>query len=419
MEKNWFTLEKHCFLVKGARRAAIYDLVNGNVYSVNENAVELLQKCENGNCLKGVTKKTDLSINEILKYLRQLQKLKLGRFVTKKEKTAKKILPKLRNHQLSFIWLEIAEKCNLRCLHCYNESDENIATKDKLTLEDWVRVLKEARKLGCESCQFIGGEPFLYQDNLFYLISFAKRIGYKFIEIFTNATLLNEEILKRLVRLKVNLAISLYADNPGIHDRITQIKGSFEKTAKAIKNAKKLNIPLRVAVIIMKQNQNSAKETLNFLRKELHIKNIGYDIVRPSGRGCNQDLIPRRDIRQLGLRKMAKFPKFTKDDFLKRHYGHNCFVDRVCVSANGNVIPCIMKRDAILGSLKKKSLRQILRSKEGQKFVRLSKDRIEVCKDCEYRYVCFDCRVKIDNPVKNLYAKSSDCFYNPYTGIWK
>jgi len=261
MEKNWFTLEKHCFLVKGARRAAIYDLVNGNVYSVNENAVELLQKCENGNCLKGVTKKTDLSINEILKYLRQLQKLKLGRFVTKKEKTAKKILPKLRNHQLSFIWLEIAEKCNLRCLHCYNESDENIATKDKLTLEDWVRVLKEARKLGCESCQFIGGEPFLYQDNLFYLISFAKRIGYKFIEIFTNATLLNEEILKRLVRLKVNLAISLYADNPGIHDRITQIKGSFEKTAKAIKNAKKLNIPLRVAVIIMKQNQNSAKET--------------------------------------------------------------------------------------------------------------------------------------------------------------
>ena len=92
MEKNWFTLEKHCFLVKGARRAAIYDLVNGNVYSVNENAVELLQKCENGNCLKGVTKKTDLSINEILKYLRQLQKLKLGRFVTKKKQQRKYFL---------------------------------------------------------------------------------------------------------------------------------------------------------------------------------------------------------------------------------------------------------------------------------------------------------------------------------------
>jgi len=59
-----------------------------------------------------------------------------------------------------------------------------------------------------------------------------------------------------------------------------------------------------------------------------------------------------------------------------------------------------------------------LYSKKGQEFIRLSKDHIEVCKDCEYRYACFDCRVKT-NDAENLYAKSSDCFYNPYTGIWE
>jgi radical SAM protein with 4Fe4S-binding SPASM domain len=417
MRYKWFTLNKDVFLVKGAKRGALYDLKKGSVYSINERSTEIIDKCEKGNSLKNIAKKENLPINEILKYLKKLQILGLGQFVDKKEKLVKKILPSFKKYQLGFIWLEITEKCNLKCLHCYNEGDRTTA-EENLTLKDWIGILKEAKKLGCKNCQFIGGEPFLCQENLFYLISVAKRLGYKFIEIFTNATLLNESILKRVAKLRVNLAISLYANRPAIHDQITQVKGSFGKTSKAIKIAKKLNIPLRIAVIIMKQNQNSAKETLNFLKKELHIRNIGYDVVRPSGRGCNSNLIPAKNIRQLSLRKTAKFPKFTKEDFLRRRFGHNCFVNRVCITASGNVIPCIMKRNEILGNLKEKSLRQILYSKKGQEFIRLSKDHIEVCKDCEYRYACFDCRVKT-NDAENLYAKSSDCFYNPYTGIWE
>jgi radical SAM protein with 4Fe4S-binding SPASM domain len=46
------------------------------------------------------------------------------------------------------------------------------------------------------------------------------------------------------------------------------------------------------------------------------------------------------------------------------------------------------------------------------KFWNISKDQISVCQDCEFRYVCQDCRAfTLDN---NLYSKPAKCTYNPY-----
>jgi hypothetical protein len=63
-------------------------------------------------------------------------------------------------------------------------------------------------------------------------------------------------------------------------------------------------------------------------------------------------------------------------------------------------------------------LRKIILGREMLKLWRLSMDRIEVCKDCEYRYVCEDCRPWAYGLTDNLCAKSPRCTYNPYTGEW-
>ena len=45
-----------------------------------------------------------------------------------------------------------------------------------------------------------------------------------------------------------------------------------------------------------------------------------------------------------------------------------------------------------------------------------------VCQDCEYRYVCFDCRPLSEGYAKGqsdyLHAPYPRCSYNPYTGEW-
>lgn len=44
-------------------------------------------------------------------------------------------------------------------------------------------------------------------------------------------------------------------------------------------------------------------------------------------------------------------------------------------------------------------------------------DQIHICKDCEFRHICTDCRAYIEDP-DDIYSKPLKCGYNPYTGEW-
>ena len=46
----------------------------------------------------------------------------------------------------------------------------------------------------------------------------------------------------------------------------------------------------------------------------------------------------------------------------------------------------------------------------------LTKDKVDQCKDCEYRYACPDCRP--DSLGEDKLAKPWYCLYNPYDGEW-
>jgi hypothetical protein len=53
-----------------------------------------------------------------------------------------------------------------------------------------------------------------------------------------------------------------------------------------------------------------------------------------------------------------------------------------------------------------------------KKLWQITKNQIDVCKDCEYRYMCTDCRCFIKDP-QNIYSQPSKCNYNPYVAKWK
>jgi hypothetical protein len=46
------------------------------------------------------------------------------------------------------------------------------------------------------------------------------------------------------------------------------------------------------------------------------------------------------------------------------------------------------------------------------------KDQIEVCKDCEFRYICTGCRAYLEDP-EDIHSKPLKCGYNPYTCEWE
>ena len=70
------------------------------------------------------------------------------------------------------------------------------------------------------------------------------------------------------------------------------------------------------------------------------------------------------------------------------------------------------------GNIKDITLAEALRHKDFTAYWNITKDRTAVCKDCEFRYICTDCRAYLEKP-EDMYSKPLKCGYDPYTTTWE
>jgi SPASM domain peptide maturase of grasp-with-spasm system len=49
----------------------------------------------------------------------------------------------------------------------------------------------------------------------------------------------------------------------------------------------------------------------------------------------------------------------------------------------------------------------------------VTKDQVEVCRDCEFRYLCTDCRAYTRSAADGGHGKPAKCAYDPYTATWR
>ena len=91
---------------------------------------------------------------------------------------------------IGMVWVEITSKCNLRCIHCYNESDSQ--SLGEMSLNDYKLVIDNVEKLHTPRLQIIGGEPFVNKPLLKEMLKYT--VGkFEKIEIFTNGTLITDD----------------------------------------------------------------------------------------------------------------------------------------------------------------------------------------------------------------------------------
>jgi SPASM domain peptide maturase of grasp-with-spasm system len=84
------------------------------------------------------------------------------------------------------------------------------------------------------------------------------------------------------------------------------------------------------------------------------------------------------------------------------------------INGDGNVYqsPYSLK---IFGNILKSSLRSITTNHKFQQYWSITKDKILVCKDCEFRYACADGRIPLKKDYSEFYYFDSDCSYDPYS----
>ncbi|MDR0436824.1 MAG: grasp-with-spasm system SPASM domain peptide maturase [Bacteroidales bacterium] len=128
-----------------------------------------------------------------------------------------------------------------------------------------------------------------------------------------------------------------------------------------------------------------------------------------------------KDIRKTGCGAVQKeyFSVDTKHILQSIHF-NTCLYKKIYVSESGIIKNCPYSM-LEYGNFLDLSNSEVLKITKNKKFTHLwhiKKDEIEVCKDCEFRLVCTDCRCFIKAP-QNIHSQPSKCFYNPYIARWK
>ena len=391
---GYYTLNKNVYIVDGKISSCIYDLSKGKLYHIDNETTKFIRRLINKGKFDFVNEEEsdlfdNLIKNELIIHVDHLVK-------------EKSIFELKEDVKPSFAWLEITHRCNLRCTFCYEESD---CTKNEImNMNDFETARDFLIKYGIKKIQFIGGEPMLH-PNLKEMIESC--IGkFDFIEVYTNGTHLNQEWCDFFKNNNINIAISLHSYIPEEHDKVTQVKGSYNRVMEGIKLIIKNKIPYRIAAVGNK-NVNVGKKP-----KDLEF-NLRVGHPRMVGR-CDLSQMNFEMFKERAIQKSTFEGPLYKDTVIRSISGHQCFSKNLYIAYNLEVFPCVMERRISHGKIKNGNNTRFLKKAI---FCYYNKDYIKTCKDCEFRYACFDCRP--DALGKKIKDKPWYCSFNPNTGEWK
>jgi SPASM domain peptide maturase of grasp-with-spasm system len=102
---------------------------------------------------------------------------------------------------------------------------------------------------------------------------------------------------------------------------------------------------------------------------------------------------------------------------LEAIHHNSCLNRKISIDTKGNIKNCPSMPQSF-GNIKETTLEEALNHKDFKKFWNITKDQIAVCKDCEFRYICTDCRAFLEK-AEDIYSKPLKCGYNPYTAEWE
>ena len=301
------------------------------------------------------------------------------------------------NDFLRSIHFDITSICNERCVHCYiPHKCKTKAIESKL----FYRILEEGRKMNIIHVTLSGGEPLLHKD----IIGFLRKCR-EFdlsVNVLSNLTLLNDEIISEMKKNSLlSVQTSLYSVDPVIHDSITKLKGSFEKTKNGILQLLSAGIPVQISCPIMKLNKDTFRDVIIWGR-ELNIAVAVEPVIFASYDHTGSNLSNRLSLEELedaleqefseGYAKILQEAAKEKESFTEE--SPICSVCRYsfCVSVEGNVFPCAGWQTNIIGDLKRQTVEEIWinskKIKELRKIKRKEFVKCVSCKDKEYCTVC-------------------------------
>lgn len=388
----YYCLCDDVYLVKGKAKDCIYDLGGKKLYHIQKDFSALVERISSVDMDELILTDEESEAIEALKSANLIA-------VSKKIKPLLDIKTLSTSFDIRFVWIEVCTFCNLKCRHCYNESSAQC--HETMSFQHFQKVCQELLGIGVKKVQLIGGEPFCHK-NIKEMLEYASE-RFDFVEVFTNGILIDEKWCEFFKDNYIHVAMSIYSYNAEEHDKVTLQKGAHARTIHSVELLKQYGIPHRIATVHMKDVSLGEKET------DLYTLNAKKDVIRMAGRGNIGLLTPELLDRKLITKKTFSYA-LNPQTIACHTNGNRCFASKLYISANLEVYPCVMERRISHGNLNNKSLNNLIK-REIQEF---NKDKVEGCKDCEFRYACNDCRP--DSLSEDIYSKPYYCTYDVSQG---
>ena len=147
------------------------------------------------------------------------------------------------------VQLDLTYRCNERCVHCYLDHHDH----GEMTTAEIRQLLNEMADAGVFILTLSGGEIFLRKD-FFEIVEHARQLMFC-VKLKTNAVLIGEREAKRLRDLSIEgIQVSIYSHRPEVHDAITLVPGSLQRSLDAIRFLKAQGLKVTIANVLMRQN---------------------------------------------------------------------------------------------------------------------------------------------------------------------
>ena len=192
-------------------------------------------------------------------------------------------VPKRASERRPIVVWNITRACNLRCIHCYNDSGNDKA-QDELSTREAEEVLRDLAGFGVPSVLFSGGEPLMRKD-LFELLDCARELGLRTV-ISTNGTLITSNIAHLLKRHGASY-VGVSLDGIGqVNDTFRGVDGAFDRAVQGIKNCCEVGIRVGLRLTLTRRNIQDLNALFDFLEEGGIERACFYHLV-PSGRGSS------------------------------------------------------------------------------------------------------------------------------------
>lgn len=314
--------------------------------------------------------------------------------------------------KIHLVTIELTNKCNLECKHCYLKSNNN---GEHISIRTIKKIIKELKNIKPYMIGITGGEALLHPEYE-KIIKLLSTLDSKLI-LQTNGLLLNNnQVMEKVNNLPIQLVqISL----DGLKETNDEIrgKGVYENTFKILEKIKhKKGFLFTIA-------KNNHEDLMPLYEKVKH-KIDAFSVERfiPMGRGSEKETMDKEELQKAynylkNNQVHCSDPLMVLVDEERRKKSRNnknrivggCMagISAISFGNDGTIYPCAKLR-IVIGNINKDSLDEVWN--ESPVLKKLRKRDFKKCKHCKYVNMCGGCRAFAKAVTGNFLGEDTQCW---------